>query len=397
MNILLVNDYGIPAGGAELGLRTLRDALRDRGHTVRVFASRAGTDRAESFADDECFGTTSRWRTLLQTANPWARAALRRTMEEFRPDVVHVRMFLTQLSPSILSLLADVPAVYDVVWYRPVCPTGLKFLPEGRPCEVQYGRPCYQLGCLPLRDWVPLMAQMRWWRRHRDVFDAVIAKSQDVKKRLGEAGIAPVEVIWDGVSVRAARPPLTGPPLAAFVGRLVPEKGVDVLLRAFVSVHEAVPEARLLIVGEGPARGALEVLAGALGLADLVTWTGHLPPVEMERCLDAAWVQVVPSRWAEPFGLVAIEAMMRGTAVVVTPAGGLGEIVVEGETGFHVPPDDVVALSGVMVRLLRGRDAAEQLGQAGRARALQHFTKECYVEKVLDLYGRIRAPHGGVS
>lgn len=384
MKILLINDYATPTGGAELGLINLRDALRERGHTVRFFASWAGTEHAASMADYECFGTTSRWRTLLQTANPWARSALRRALADFRPDVVHVRMFLTQLSPAILSLLRDVPAILDVVWYRPVCPLGTKWLPDGTPCRVQSGVACYRNGCLPVRDWLPLMAQMRWWRRHRDVFDAVIAKSEAVKQELLAAGITPVEVVWDFAPQRPSRPALTGPPLVAFAGRLVPEKGVDVLLRAFEQVRTAVPAAQLMIIGDGPERARLQSRSPGH-----VAWLGHMPQPEMEKELDRAWVQTVPSRWAEPFGLVAVEAMMRGTAVVATGTGGLAEIVVAGQTGQHVPPGDAPALAQALIPLLQDRERAEQLGQAGRDRALAHFTAQANAEKLLELYQRI--------
>jgi glycosyltransferase involved in cell wall biosynthesis len=389
MKILLVNDYGTPTGGAELGLLNLRDVLREHGHDVRLFASRAGANQIDSCADDHCFGTTSRWRTLLQTANPWARAALGRVLREFRPDVVHVRMFLTQLSPAILSLLRDVPAVYDVVWYRPVCPLGTKLLPDGTSCRVQAGAACYRNGCLPLRDWLPLMAQMRWWRRNRDVFDAVIAKSEDLKQELLAAGVAPVEVVWDGVPQRPPRPPLTSPPLVAFAGRLVPEKGADVLLRAFMQVRTTVPDAQLLIIGGGPELEHLKSLVAELSLSGHVALMGHLPQAEMEKHLDRVWVQAVPSRWAEPFGLVAIEAMMRGTAVVATGSGGLAEIIVDGQTGHHVPPGNENALAHALIPLLQDRQRAEQMGQAGRERALAHFTTHVYAKKLLELYQRI--------
>jgi hypothetical protein len=120
-----------------------------------VFATHVRLSGGESFADYECFGTTSRFRTLLQTFNPWAFAGLRRVLAEFRPDVVHVRMFLTQLSPLILPLLRDLRSLYHVIWYRPVCPLRTKVLPDGTACHDPAGIACSRHRCLPLRDWVP--------------------------------------------------------------------------------------------------------------------------------------------------------------------------------------------------------------------------------------------------
>src|SRR5262249_4108104 len=152
--------------------------------------------------------------------------------------------------------------------------------------------------------------------------------------------------------VEPPRAPLSEPPTVVFAGRLVREKGVDILLHAFVKVVARIPEARLLVIGAGPERDILVQLIGALRLAPNVSMIGHITHSEMEHYCAEAWVQAVPSRWAEPFGLVAAEAMMRGTAVVASASGGLAEIIQEGQTGFLVPPGDVNALAEDLLRLL---------------------------------------------
>lgn len=390
MRILLVSDYGTLAGGAEIGLLILRDGLRKLGHDARVFSSsaRAGGER---FADYECLGTTSSFRTLLQTANPWAALGLRRVLKEFRPDVVHVKLFLTQLSPLVQPLLREVPSLYHVVWYRPVCPLGTKRLPDGRACREPAGQVCYWNGCLPLRDWAPLMLQLRLWRHWRDCFDIVVANSETTKRQLIAGGIEPVEVIPNGIPIRPPRAPLTDPPTVAFAGRLVPEKGADVLLRALAGVATELPETVLVIAGEGSERTRLEALAAELGIGERVSFAGYLRTDELEQRLETAWVQVVPSLWAEPFGLVAIEALMRGTAVVASNAGGPAEIVRPGETGLLVPPADVEALAGALRTLLSDRTLAETFGRQGREDALARFGENRYVADFARLYERLTA------
>jgi len=386
VRVLLINDYASPTGGAELMTLALRQRLRERGHDARFFASSARPDGATGLADYHCRGTTSRWRTLLQTANPWAFRSLRHVLATFRPDLVHVKMFLTQLSPSILPLLKQLPAVLQVVWYRPVCPIGTKMLPNGRPCLNSWGTACYRNACLPLRDWGPLMLQMKWFHYHRSVFDAIVVQSQSLKRELEADEIRPVKIVPQGVPDHPMRPPLAGPPVVGFAGRLVHEKGVEVLLRAFAIVLEHCPEARLLLIGDGPERARLESLAEDLRIVGRVTWTGHLPRDESQERLAAAWVQVVPSLWAEPFGLVAPEAMMRGTAVIASQSGGLGEIVRHGETGIHVLPGDVGGLAEAMIRLLRDRALAEHFGKAGRVVALAHYRESTAVDTIEHLY-----------
>jgi glycosyltransferase involved in cell wall biosynthesis len=129
----------------------------------------------------------------------------------------------------------------------------------------------------------------------------------------------------------------------------------------------------------------------AAGLSARVRWLGHLSREALEREIADAWVQVAPSLWDEPFGLVAAEAMMRGTAAVVSATGGLGEQVVDGKTGFHVPPGDVVALANVLVRLLRDRRYAEEMGTAARVHALANFTEDRVIGQFEELYHRLMA------
>jgi glycosyltransferase involved in cell wall biosynthesis len=386
VKILLVNDYATPRGGAELATLGLRDGLRQAGHDARIFSSSARESMESGFADYECMGTLSRWRTLLQTINPWAYLALRRVIADFRPDVVHVRMFLTQLSPLILPLLRDVPTLYHAVWYRAVCPLGTKILPDGAACRAPAGIVCYRNHCLPIRDWFPLMLQMRLWRRWRHVFRAIVANSEATRRYLVAEGIEPVQVIWNGVAMQGPRPPLSPTPVVVCVGRLVREKGVDVLVRAFVNVIASIPGAQLVIIGGGPEERRLGELIAEMGLSAHVSMLGRLPRSETERHCARAWVQVVPSRWAEPFGLVAAEAMMRGTAVVASASGALTEIVADGQTGFLVRPDDPAALAEILRRLLSRPELAEEIGMAGRTFAREYLDQATQVSRFVELY-----------
>ena len=386
MRILLINDYGTPNGGAELLMFALRDGLRQRGYDARLFSTSAQDGEGNRLSAYDCLGTTSSFRTLLQSYNPWAAKRLKQVLREFQPHIVHIKIFLTQLSPSILSLLQTVPSLYYVSWYRSVCPVWNKILPDGSACHDRYGKACYRNGCLPLHDWLPLMVQMRQWRRQRHVFNRIVANSRATEQRLAEEKITTDAVIECGVPVRSPRAPLTSLPTIVFAGRLVREKGIDVLLKAFAQVVKAVPKARLLIAGEGPERDRLQALIQEIDLVGTVSLLGHLPRDSMEQYFDQAWVQAVPSRWAEPFGMVAAEAMMRGTAVVATGSGGLVDIVQHEHTGFLVPPEDVDQLAKALLLLLKDRALAEKFGQAGRKIALAKFGETTFVDRFVDHY-----------
>lgn len=387
---MILNDLGASQhGGAERLTLSLRQGLRERGHDARVFASSAHSDTGPNEADYVCFGTTSGLRTLNRVVNPSAVASLRRVLRDFRPDLVHVRMFLTQLSPAILPLLRDVPALYHATWYEAICPTGIKLLPNGSICRTQAGVVCLTGGCLSMRAWGPLMLQMRLWRRWRDAFDLVVSNSDSLRERLLEAGIAPIETVWNGVPEVPARPKLDGPPTVTCASRLAAEKGIDVLVRAFVDVVRALPDARLLIAGSGPEASALNRLISKLGLTANVDLVGHSAHEGMEALLARGWAHAVPSLCAEGFGLSAAEAQMRGTAVVGANHGGVAEIVVDGDTGYLVAPGDAGALSAALLKLLRDRDRAENMGRLARERAKGLLGRGAWLDRFEEIYRRL--------
>ena len=396
MKILLVNDYGTLTAGAERITRDLRDALRARGHTVRIFSSRAELIAGASIADATCFGSTSRVQTLSATISVSAAFALRHELQTFNPDVVQVQMFLWQLSPSILPLLRNRPSIYYEMTFKAVCPTGLKWLPSGQPCEVTAGVACLRNHCLTISGFGPLMLQRYLWRAQRRNFSAVVACSNAVRAYLERDDIAVRDVIWLGTPITAARPALSGAPVITFTGRLVREKGADILVRAFQQVQSRLPDAQLHIAGAGPERLALADLVTELRLTEAVTFHGQLGDQELQALLSRSWAHVVPSRWPEPFGLTATEAMMRGTAVVASNIGGLADIVTSGVTGFLVPPGDSSALAESLLALLSDRSRAEEMGRNARVRALALFDADRCTSRFEALYDELmsRVPDG---
>jgi len=189
----------------------------------------------------------------------------------------------------------------------------------------------------------------------------------------------------DGQSVPTAAPPVaieqvrTALGLRAaheavvFVGRLIWWKGVDVLLRAFVQVVCTRPDARLVIVGDGPERAPLEQLAVELNIAAQVVFVGHQRDVIPYYVL--ADVIAIPSL-QEPGGAVAMEAMAAGCPIVATRVHGYADSVCDGLTGRLVPPDDSEALAEGLLWTLQEPERRSALGVRGRARALHYFTEE---------------------
>lgn len=393
MRILLASDYASPTGGAEILIRNLRDGLRNRGHDARLLASRARAQGAPWDADYGCAGTLKGARTPLQVLNPSARRAMRHALRDFRPDVVHVGLFLTQLSPSILEPLREVPALHHVQWYRTICPLGTKRLPDGSRCRVPWGLACFRNRCLEAHDWVPLMLQRSLWHRARRSFDTFVAPSRRLKEAIEGAGFSPVELVPNGVPVPAPTDVIrkVDPYAIGFAGRFTAEKGVGVLLDAFDIVVSRRPQARLILVGDGPERAAIERRIAAAGQEARIEVTGWLPRQQADDRLATVAVQAVPSVWEEPFGLVAVEAMMRGTPVVASAAGGLAEVIEQGRTGILVPLADPAALAAALLELIDDRGKALRLAHAAHAEAVQHYALDSFIERMIEIYRRLAA------
>ena len=177
------------------------------------------------------------------------------------------------------------------------------------------------------------------------------------------------------------------------LGRLVPRKGIDNVVRSLAHLPAALP-ARLLVVGgdtavpdeaRTPELARLRRVAEAAGVADRVVFTGHRERAELRKYYAAADV-FVTTPWYEPFGITPLEAMACGTPVVGSAVGGIKHSVADGVTGFLVPPRDPVALAGRLQALHDNPDLARAMGRAGIARARSLFTWDRVARELADVY-----------
>lgn len=171
-------------------------------------------------------------------------------------------------------------------------------------------------------------------------------------------------------------------PLIETVSVLREGKGIDVLLRAFARVREAIPQVRLLVVGDGPERGAGERLAAELRIAESVIWAGHRRDVA--RLLAGADLFVLPTI-SDAFPTVLLEALASGVAVVASRVGGVPEIVTEA-TGRLVPAGDALALAEAVRDALGDRSWRRAAGERGRVRAREEFSTDVWMHRLLQIY-----------
>ena len=173
-----------------------------------------------------------------------------------------------------------------------------------------------------------------------------------------------------------------------FAGRLVPEKGVDIAIRAALGVHHPW---RMLIAGEGPAKGYFSTQAGILNIGGQVEFVGSIGSTAMPDFYHRIDVLVLPSltkpNWKEQFGRVLIEAMASGVPVVGSDSGAIPWVI--GDAGLIVPEDDEEALRGALLSLIHDRQLYDALAYAGRQRVLEHFTQQHIAKETLEVYERL--------
>ena len=185
-------------------------------------------------------------------------------------------------------------------------------------------------------------------------------------------------VVHYGIEAGPEPPPPRASTRLVAVGRLIPIKGFDLLLRAFAQARAELPELTLELAGAGPLDAELRA-----GAPDGVTFLGRVAPVA--EVYERNAIVVVPSR-GEGFGMVALEAAERGRAAIVSDVGGLPEIVADGETGTVVPAEDVESLARAIVVLARDDELVRAYGAAARRRALDQFSAESAADGVERLY-----------
>jgi glycogen(starch) synthase len=353
-------------GGLEVFSTRLLTALRTRGHEILVVTCRGNLDLPDS---DEYRDIPIRrfpFLDVLATRNLRRVSEIRCQVVElkrtFAPDVIHTKM--TSVAPTTLfQLETSNPS------FAPMLVTLHGAVnPAAAHAETLHGR------LLRRADWVTAVSS------------ATLAEVRDLVPEIADRS----SVIYNSLDVPALFPtrPPDRPPRVLCLGRLSPEKGFDVAMRAFGSVSRQLPGARLVVGGDGPERHLLKDMAAQLSLTDRVEFVGWVLPDRVPDLMNTASVVVVPSR-EEAFGIVALEAALMARPVVATRVGGLPEVVVHGQTGLLVEKDDAKALGEAVAWLLAHPETAMRMGNTARQRAIRKFRLDQSVDAYLELYQRL--------
>lgn len=357
LRLLLVVD-SLEVGGAERHVAGLALALAQKGYGVEVACSVNGALSEPLETTGVPVRPLAGGLVKRRVSLTYARR-LRKLVTERRFDLVHAHVYASAVAAAGATIDTGVPLVItehtEALW-------------QSRLARAISG-------------WASRRAQR------------TIAVSSVIRERLVQRdGVPPERITFIPNAIvpgeRPGAPPelpagLRERPVVGIVARLQPEKGVTNFVKAAARVARSVPEARFVVVGDGPLREELSVLAGQVGVRDQVHFLGVRSDVKGLMALMN--VIAVPSL-SEGSPLVTLEAMAAGIPVVASEVGGIPDQIRHNREGLLVPPDDPASLGVALIELLQNPERAVSLGEAGRLRATTEFGHERMVSRVENVY-----------
>ncbi len=359
MRVALVCPYAWEAaGGVQVHVKNLATRLLDRGHQTMVLAPTIATP-SEPWVRSVGRPIRVSYQGTVAPIAPLSYRRTRAALDSLRPDVVHVHEPLTPSASMFATLAAKVPVVATVHAYL------------DRSVAMELTAPILR----------------RIWRR----VTLGVAVSETAASFLRRAvHDAALEIVPNGVDVGAfadAEPRADLPPgrRILWVNRLDAQKGFPIAIAALSKVLAEVPDAVLVVVGEGKDREALGLLTESARAR--VDMRGAVPNEWVPSFHAACEAFVSPAVGQESFGIALVEAMAAGLPIVATDIPGFREVVSDGVEGLLAPPRDPEALAAGLVRVLTEPELAARLGEAGRERA-RTFDWPIVVDRLEELYGR---------
>lgn len=387
MKIAIVHNANQQHGGDDVVVAHESKLLEAAGHKV-VFFRRNNWD-VESY--------TGVRKISLAKRTVWAsdtRRDLARLLQEEKPDVVHVHNTFVMISPSIYSACCEarVPVVQTLHNYRLLCPSATLFR-DGKVCQecmqhsllrsVKYG--CYR----DSRSATAVTALMLSFHRLRKTWSrevsCFVALSEFSRSKFIEGGLPAGKI--------TVKPNFIDPDpgnrsgdgeYAIFVGRLSPEKRVEMILEAWKRLGTPIP---LLIVGGGPEEERLRKQAEQEGIAN-VRFTGKLPREQAIAALNNARFLVFPSEWYEGFPMTLAESFACGTPVICAAMGTMREVVSDGRTGLHYTPGDAEDLARKVEWAWTHPEQVRVMGKEARKDYNLKYTADKNYPMLMEIYQR---------
>lgn len=404
MKILLVHKFFHVTGGAEVFFFETGRVLAAQGHDVAYFSTTSEENQSSPFEQyfvaPPNYTQGSRLRKTFgigrMVYSRQAKQRFKALLQDFCPDVVHVFAIQTHISPSILDACREmgVPVVMSCNDYKHICPN-YKLFHHGRICEECNGghfynaiknRCCKNSMTFSVASSIESYAHeaLNIYRKNIDTF---LFASEFMAHK--------TEDFWGAENFRwrMLRNPFdtqkhllhgTTGDYFLYFGRLVDEKGVDVLIHAAALA----PELSVVVIGDGPDKPALESLMTSLGIQN-VRFVGAKWGNELNDYLRNCRGVIVPSLWHENFPYVILQAFAAGKPVIGSNRGGTPELVQSGKHGLVYEANDSQALADNMRTLMTDTDLAQQMGLRAQQYVVDEFNDEAFYGQLMKVYQEV--------
>ena len=421
MKIILVNKFHYLKGGSETYYFGLAEGLKVLGHEVHFFAMEGPEnlpcEDSDLFVSSKDYNGPSSLSQKVSAATSLiyskeAREKFQALCERVQPDVVHMNLVHRQITLSILDApylrQHNVPVVFTSHDYILVCPNYVMLDGAGEVCDACLGghfTNCLKRKCVKGSTAKSGMGMLEaeYLKLHNSYrkIDCIVAPSQFMRSKLLEGGLPTQQVVYmqnfakqeilDNATDGADRTDRDNPYLL-FFGRLSSEKGVDILVDAFIKALPSLPSMlRLVIAGDGPERQSIESKVANAGAeaSERIELVGYQCGKDMQRYVERASFAIASSRWRENMPYSIVEAFALGTPVIGTNIGGIPELVEEGRTGLLCEPSDVDSLSRAILRgasLIQNRKSYATIQEDCRAYVLERCSQDKYMKDLTALY-----------
>lgn len=401
MKILMVNKFHYLKGGSEKYYFELADLLRKKGHEVAFFSMKDEknkyTDCKEYFVEPIDLNNGSKLKALDVIYSKNNKQKMKETLEEFKPDIVHLNNFQRQLSSSIVEAINEknIPIVFTAHDVQAICPAIVMLDNNKNVCEkCMNGKyiNCIKNKCVKNSTLKSVLGAIegKYYRNkkiYKEKIDYIITPSEFYRKKMIEDGIDEnkIEVIHNFINIEDYNIETTNNNYALYVGRLSKEKGILKLVEAFSRLDNR----KLYIAGDGPEKNEIERIIKEKNLQNNIKLLGFLKQEEVKKYISEASFVVIPSIWYENCPYSILETQAIGKPVIGANIAGIPELVKDKENGLIYDYDNVDELEKSMKLLFENEKLANEYGENAKKYAKNNYDKEIYYKKINNIYEKI--------
>ena len=401
MRILLVNKFHYLKGGSEKYYFELANLLKEKGHQIAFFSMKneknIKTGEKEYFVNEIDLNTGSKLKALDVIYSKENKKKMIETLEDFKPDIVHVNNFQRQLSESIIEAIKEknIPIVFTAHDVQAICPAITMLDSNKEICELcKKGKylNCIKKKCIKNSSLKSVLGAIegKYYslkKVYNKKISRIITPSNFYKQKLVEDGIdaGRIQTIYNFIHLNEYDLETKDEGYGLYFGRLSKEKGILYLIEAFSRIQGK----KLYIAGDGPEKEQIKKIISERKLEKNITILGYLSQEEVKSYIRKARFIVVPSIWYENCPYSILETQAIGKPVIGANIGGIPELVKDKENGLTYNYYSIAELETKMKLLFENKELAEKYGKNAKEYAQKFYNKENYYNRIIEIYEEV--------